>query len=102
MGSGRILRRRLRIRGAGSRIYSRPVMFGICDQEADAERYELKLHCVKEGTQVRAELRYDNAVYDATAMERVLACYQNVVRSACGGSAEVLRDVERGSEAARQ
>ena len=79
-----------------------PVMFGICDHEADAERYELKLHCVKEGTQVRAELRYDNAVYDATAMERVLACYQNVVRSACGGSAEVLRDVEWVSEAERQ
>src|ERR1043166_5424796 len=71
-----------------------PVGVAIGDQEGDEDRYEVKLHCVKEGTQVRAESRYDEAVYDATTMERVLACYQNVVRTACGGSAEVLRDVE--------
>src|SRR5262249_14558358 len=79
-----------------------PVVFRLSDQEADAERYEVKLHCVKEGTQVRAELRYDSGVYEATAMERVLACYQNVVRSMCAGKAEVLREVEWVSEAERQ
>ena len=79
-----------------------PVVFRVSDQEVEAERYEVKLHCVKEGTQVRAELRYDSGVYEATAMERVLVCYQNVVRSVCGGSAEVLREVEWVSEAERK
>jgi non-ribosomal peptide synthetase component F len=50
---------------------------------------------------VRAELRYDSNVYDAAAMGRVLACYQNVVRSVANG-VETLRDIEWVSAAERQ
>ena len=56
------------------------VRFNVREQQVELEPYELKLHCVKENGQVRAELRYDPEVYEEAEVRKLAGRYQRVVQ----------------------